>query len=345
MVYAYGAARGSANLAVQIYQELFPNRRVPDRKTIQRTYDSMRETGKTPNHTSQEMVRGDAARRDEVLDYFQNNPTASTRRASLELETSHMFVWRTLQADNQHPYHLRAVQDLLPGDFRRRMDFCRWFLQMNEADHHFQSKVLWTDEATFTRSGSSNSRNTHVWAHENPYEVRTSHYQHQFSVNVWLGVVGDVLLEPIILPPRLNAEAFHGILQNEVLPQLNQIPVQRRQQIWWQMDGCPSHNGRNISDWLNQEFPERWIGRFGNVAWPARSPDLTPMDFYIWGTLKASVYSAPVQSRDELIQRIRSSCDEIRGKDVEVLRATMSVVRRCRLCIQEEGRHFEQLLQ
>ncbi|EZA53536.1 hypothetical protein X777_07004, partial [Ooceraea biroi] len=44
---------------------------------------------------------------------------------------------------------------------------------------------------------------------------------------------------------------------------------------------------RNI---LNEPFPDRWIGRGGRISWPARSPDLTPLDFFLWGHLKNEVY-------------------------------------------------------
>ncbi|KOC60757.1 hypothetical protein WH47_06903 [Habropoda laboriosa] len=30
---------------------------------------------------------------------------------------------------------------------------------------------------------------------------------------------------------------------------------------------------------LDRMIKERWIGRRGTVRWPARSPDLTPLDF------------------------------------------------------------------
>jgi hypothetical protein len=37
-----------------------------------------------------------------------------------------------------------------------------------------------------------------------------------------------------------------------------------------------------------------WIGRgapFGNLAWPPRSPDLIPPDFFLWGHVKQLTYS------------------------------------------------------
>ncbi|KAJ4430036.1 hypothetical protein ANN_22244 [Periplaneta americana] len=43
--------------------------------------------------------------------------------------------------------------------------------------------------------------------------------------------------------------------------------------------------------WLNDVVPDRWIGRKGPndracFAWPPRSPDLTPCEFYLWGFIK-----------------------------------------------------------
>ncbi|KAJ4433851.1 hypothetical protein ANN_16163 [Periplaneta americana] len=54
----------------------------------------------------------------------------------------------------------------------------------------------------------------------------------------------------------------------------------------------------------NRKFPDRWIGRGGPIAWPPRSPDLNPLDFYLWGHLKSLVYSSPVPDLESLRNRI-----------------------------------------
>jgi hypothetical protein len=43
----------------------------------------------------------------------------------------------------------------------------------------------------------------------------------------------------------------------------------------------------------------RWVGRVGKddfalFAWPPRSPDLTPCDFFLWGYVKDRVYIPPL---------------------------------------------------
>jgi len=52
--------------------------------------------------------------------------------------------------------------------------------------------------------------------------------------------------------------------------------------------------------YLNDHFPGKWIGRNGPVEWPPRSPDLNPIDFYLWGHVKSEVFSTPVTNVDEL---------------------------------------------
>jgi hypothetical protein len=42
--------------------------------------------------------------------------------------------------------------------------------------------------------------------------------------------------------------------------------------------GTP-HFGRRVTEFLNEQFPDRWIGRGGPQNWSLLSPDLTSLDF------------------------------------------------------------------
>lgn len=52
---------------------------------------------------------------------------------------------------------------------------------------------------------------------------------------------------------------------------------------------------------LKERFPMQWIVRKGPLEWPARSPDSTPVDSFLWVQLNSKVYSTGL---DELRQRI-----------------------------------------
>jgi hypothetical protein len=42
-----------------------------------------------------------------------------------------------------------------------------------------------------------------------------------------------------------------------------------------------------------------------DIGWPARSPDLTPCDFFLWGFLKAKVYARRPGTIEQLKEAIR----------------------------------------
>ena len=63
----------------------------------------------------------------------------------------------------------------------------------------------------------------------------------------------------------------------------------------YQQDGAPPHFVNIICTFLDEQFPSRWIGRGSPyVTWPARSPDLTPPDFFLSGFVKDQVYRTPI---------------------------------------------------
>ncbi|KDR10441.1 hypothetical protein L798_15462 [Zootermopsis nevadensis] len=84
------------------------------------------------------------------------------------------------------------------------------------------------------------------------------------------------------------------------------------------MELPPPHFHRNVRVHLNRVSPQRWIGRAAAngdnnlLPWPARSPDLTPRDFFLWGFVKDSVYVPPLPtSIHELRDRITHALQAI----------------------------------
>jgi len=55
---------------------------------------------------------------------------------------------------------------------------------------------------------------------------------------------------------------------------------------------------------LDATFPNRWNGRYGPTRWPPRSPDITPLDFFLRGYVKDKVFSTPVPDITDLKARI-----------------------------------------
>jgi hypothetical protein len=44
------------------------------------------------------------------------------------------------------------------------------------------------------------------------------------------------------------------------------------------------HVSWHVREYFNSHYPDDWIGRLGPETWPPRSPELTPRDYFLWGT-------------------------------------------------------------
>ncbi|KAJ4435913.1 hypothetical protein ANN_18533 [Periplaneta americana] len=271
-------------------------------------------------------------------------PSISTRRVALQVNVPHTTVWRLLKEYQLYPYHLQRVQAVSPADYPARVRFCQWFLQQCDVNPNFPALVLFTDEAQFTRDGITNFHNQHVWAYENPRVTVPSHHQVRFSLNMWAGIIGDRLVGTHVLVNRLTGQAYTNFLENTIPHVLEDTPLINRQHIHFLHDGAPAHFSRTARRYLDRRFPDRWIVRGGPIAWPPRSPDLNPLDFYLWGHLKSLVYSSPVPDLESLRNRIVACSEDIRNTPGVWDPVRRSMRHRCEVCIEAGGRHFEHLL-
>ncbi|KAJ4449682.1 hypothetical protein ANN_01086 [Periplaneta americana] len=184
----------------------------------------------------------------------------------------------------------------------------------------------------------------HVWAYENPRATIPSHHQVRFSLNMWAGIIGDRLVGPHVLVNRFTGQAYTNFLENTIPHVLEDTPLINRQHIHFLHDGAPAHFSRTARWYLDRRFRDRWIGRGGPIAWPPCSPDLNPLDFYLWGHLKSLVYSSPVPDLESLRNRIVACSEYIRNTLGVWDRVRRSMRHRCEVCIQAGGGHFEHLL-
>lgn len=144
------------------------------------------------------------------------------------------------------------------------------------------------------------------------------------------------------MPARLTGQIYAQFLRNDLAELLEDVPLEQRQRMLFQQDGAPPHSSRDARLALNASYEGRWIGRGGPINWPARSPDLTPLDFFLWGTIKEYVYRERVNSREELQNRIVEAFASINEEMVR--NAQENLLRRARLCVQCNGGQFEHLL-
>ncbi|GBM42884.1 hypothetical protein AVEN_245708-1 [Araneus ventricosus] len=135
------------------------------------------------------------------------------------------------------------------------------------------------------------------------------HYQ---KATVWCGftaafIVGSFSFKEIgpsgNVTCTVNGTHYESLLRNQLIPELQQRGCVDSAIVM--QDGSPPHIATPLKQLFNLHFGnDRISSRHFPTAWPPRSPDLNPCDFWTWGYLKDVVYGGPIANLPELKNRI-----------------------------------------
>ncbi|KAJ4434714.1 hypothetical protein ANN_23282 [Periplaneta americana] len=126
--FMYGKAHGNDALARRLYQERYPQRQCPDRKTFVRLHYRLCEYGKFNSHG---LGRGRPRSttpevQEEILEAVNMTPSISTRRVALQVNVPHTTVWRLLkeyQFFNPHLVNRISIIVYNEIHFKKRQEF------------------------------------------------------------------------------------------------------------------------------------------------------------------------------------------------------------------------------
>jgi len=276
--------------------------------------------------------------------YFLENPEYSIPDVQKMSGKSYGKIQRTLKRHKYHPYRFLPVQNLNDEHRRQRLAYCTEILRRYHEDDDFFNKIIFTDEASFTTAGVFNRKNKHFWGMENPHQIQAVKIQGRRSINVWCGMLNNMVLGPIIYEGSLNGERYLHFLENEIEQLLENLPVQQYNNLIWHQDGAPVHNVQQVTNFLNNKY-RLWIGRDGTVRWPANSPDLNPCDIFLWGYLKNKVYYNRPESLEVIRQRLNNIVLELNTENPNFITSCINIklVRNIRICLANNGGYIENI--
>jgi hypothetical protein len=143
-----------------------------------------------------------------------------------------------------------------------------------------------TDECNFTRNGIVNFHNCRKWVEDNPHTERPGHNQHRFSMFVCGGIIEGHLIGPcdffvdIYFSCWLTFRCAHDNGCSFCTLVLSTFH-----------SGCTGVVRQALSRTLDRSWSE------APVPWPKRSPDLNPKNSYLWGSMKNTVCTNIVDTR------------------------------------------------
>ena len=108
---------------------------------------------------------------------------------------------------------------------------------------------------------------------------------------------------------------------------------------WYQQDGATPHTSNLTLDFLRGVFGGRLISRRADHEWSPHSPDLSPLDFFLWGYLKNRVYGTTPTTLEELKNSVTQHIQDI---SIEICQNVINnFQRRLTACVTRKGAHFE----
>ena len=262
---------------------------------------------------------------------------ASSHSVSKICKIPQRSVCRVLHTCGMNPYKISLLQSITEEDKTKRLEFSKWVLANPELIHD----IVWTDEAYFSLDGLVNRHNCVIWSFQNPHRYMQKSL-HPLKVCVWMGFSARYKLTPVFFDGTVDRENYTNLLKNSVFPELRR--KRKMRSVIFQHDGAPPHFSVLARDFISNQLPEnRVIGRGYGVPWPPRSPDLSPLDFYLWGTLKARVFhSYQANNLEDLKQRIIEEINELSVD--ELCRSVENLQKRCEMVIANDGGSIEHLM-
>uniref|UniRef100_A0A914EPB3 Transposase n=1 Tax=Acrobeloides nanus TaxID=290746 RepID=A0A914EPB3_9BILA len=143
------------------------------------------------------------------------------------------------------------------------------------------------------------------WPHR---VVRQYQLDQEPYVTVWADMNAELFIGPFFFDGEISPESYKKTLENFV-HELRQVTSSLEHPIFIH-DDSKGHLSEDVTAYLERQFPHHWIGTGSTYAsWPHHSPDLSPINFFLWGYIKGRVYKTPIKFNDleELKQRIQTA--------------------------------------
>jgi len=312
-------SNGSPTTVIRETAKQHPEKKVLSKMKIKRLVDKFeKKTGSVTDgrHWNPGRPKRSAENIASIEDVISETPQRSFRKIFEDVTNtfSHSSVHRILRYDlNLKPYTLSIMQHL-KNDIERRLHFTHW-VKTNPA---FVDLLWFSDESYFFLNSAINKKICRHWGPEKP-EYHLEKSLHSENVTVWAALSKDWIIWPFFFEDQdghaetINSERYPCILNKKFVPALRTRGFSVNH-IWFQQDGATPHTSSAVLDWIKETFKDRVDSLKTQYAWPPHSPDLSPLDFYLWGFLKDRAYKPSPTTLKELDANIRRETEASKMK-------------------------------
>ena len=309
-----------------------------NRSTVWKIVKKFKETGNTLDREGRGRKRSIRTRQlvKNTREKLRRDPRRSCRGLAAAAGVSKSTMHQVLRDDlGLKPFKMLHRQELTDRHVAMRAQKCRKFLE--DIDEGILPNLVFTDEKKFDIQQVVNHQNDRIWASSSSTEGRiVTRRQNPQSVMVWAAVTATGRSPLLFVPSgvKLNSQRYvTDILEGCLLPWANQ---HFQGEPWTlQQDSAPSHGSNFTQSWIQRKIPS-FISK---EDWPARSPDLNPLDYSIWSILENKACSSPHPNLETLKAKLLKEWAAI---PQETLRAACaSFTDRLKAVVKNKGGYIE----
>ena len=248
--------------------------------------------------------------RTEIQEKIEENPTASAHQIALETHHSTKTVAYVLRDDLGYEYqHLQSTPHELTDELRqKRVKIAQEVLNLLHTAHaSHNDNIISEDESWFFYMRQPKAK--WVLKGEKAGEkVRASNFQRKKMVTIFIKRNGNFFVELLPHGQTFNTEYF----TTTILTQINNLAFPAGyhhgdKKALVHFDNAKPHKSAGAQESFNT-YP------FKSVPNPPFSPDVSPLDFGVFGTVKDLMPMGTIESDEELKETITSILNDL-GKD------------------------------
>jgi len=153
------------------------------------------------------------------------------------------------------------------------------------------------------------------------------------------------IIGPSFFDSNIDSESYGKLLKDFFLPRV--FDEGWNKDHFFQQDGAAPHVTRENLELLKGVFGERVFSRkypdnFDiGIAWPPYSPDLSPLDFFLWGYLKDKIFENAPKTIESLSEAIVEVLESVPA--VSCGRTIASFEKRLRYLVTAGGGYIENI--
>lgn len=274
-----------------------------------------------------------------VREKIRRNPGRSGRQLAKDENVDRESMRRILRNElGLMPYRKRKIHGLTAKQRLTRVQRCKQLLKRHGGKK--VEKIIFSDEKLFVMQQAHNPKNDVVYSvsiqNIPEHLLFVQRFQNTSAVMVWGGISHKGKL-PLIFIDRgvkINTEYYKTfVLESTLKPEADKLFPKKD---WiFQQDSAPAHASNITQQWCRENCPN-FISK---DLWPPSSPDLNPLDYFVWGVLEAKVNATQHRNLDSMKAAIQREWTNL---SMESVRAAINGwQRRLTAIIEQDGGRIE----